>query len=57
MTSGVHSGYLMHEIIHHVWTNLNDVFPIYLCQTFFYKLLSKMKEEEEAKEAAKKKAS
>mmetsp|Transcript_25035 Transcript_25035/g.31323 ORF Transcript_25035/g.31323 Transcript_25035/m.31323 type:complete len:105 (+) Transcript_25035:612-926(+) len=31
MTSGVHSGYFMHEIIHLVWTNLNDILPIYFC--------------------------
>ena len=53
MTSGVHSGYIMHEIIHLIWTNLNDLLPIFFCQTFFYKLLSSMKEEHMAKDAAK----
>ena len=31
MTSGVHAGYFMHEFMHLIWTNLNDIFPIYLC--------------------------
>lgn len=43
MTSGVHSGYIMHELLHLFWTNVNDVLPIYFCQLFFYTLLSKMK--------------
>ena len=30
-TSGVHSAYLPHEIIHLVWTNLNDILPISFC--------------------------
>ena len=35
MTSGVHSGYFVHEIVHLIWTNLNDIFDIYWCQTAF----------------------
>ena len=31
MTSGVHSGYIMHELLHLFWTNVNDVLPIYFC--------------------------
>ena len=53
MTSGVHSGYIMHEVIHLIWTNLNDILPIYFCQTFFLKLLQSHKEDHLAKEAAK----
>ena len=37
--SGVHSGYWVHEIIHLVWMNINDIAPIELCMTFFNKLL------------------
>ena len=31
VTSSVHSGYLPHEILHLIWTNLHDVVPIYFC--------------------------
>ena len=37
--SGVHSGYWVHEIIHLVWTNINDIAPMEVCMTFFNKLL------------------
>lgn len=43
MTSGVHSGYLPHELLHLFWTNVNDVFPISLCQKFFNKMALKHK--------------
>ena len=49
VTSGVHSGYFPHEIVHLVWTNLNDILPISYCQTFFRKLFeSHLKEENKA---------
>lgn len=40
MTSGVHAGWFAHEVLHLVWTNINDIFGFYLCQKFFYKLFS-----------------
>ena len=54
MTSGVHAGYWVHEIMHLVWTNLNDILPIYACQTFFFKLLTAHAEEEKKLAEAKK---
>lgn len=38
MTSGLHAGFFPHEIVHLVWTNLNDVLPLGVCQSFFHKL-------------------
>ena len=37
--SGVHSGYWVHEIMHLVWTNINDLAPRELCMSFFDNLL------------------
>ena len=54
MTSGVHGGYWVHEIMHLVWTNLNDILPIYCCQTFFYKMLQSHAADAEKAAAAKK---
>ena len=31
VTSGVHAGYLPHEIIGLIWTNLNDIMPYTFC--------------------------
>ena len=41
----------MHEIIHLVWTNLNDLFGVAPCMTFFEKLIKSMSEKVKAKEA------
>ena len=41
MTSGLHSGYFAHEMIHLVWTNLLDILPISACQNFWRILFTK----------------
>lgn len=51
MTSGVHSGYWFHEIIMLVWTNLNDILPIYCAQTFFYTMFKRLSEGEATKKS------
>ena len=55
MTSGVHAGHWAHEILHLLWTNLNDILPIYCCQTFFYMMFQRAAFEErvQANEAKK----
>jgi len=48
MTSGVHAGYFGHEIMHLIWTNINDVLPIKYCALFFHNMLKKHSEEAKA---------
>ena len=31
MTSGVHAGLFAHELMHLVWTNINDIMPMSFC--------------------------
>ena len=47
--SGIHSGYWFHEIMHLVWTNINDIAPVEVCMGFFNNMLRGMKKDHEAK--------
>jgi len=52
VTSGVHSGFFAHEVIHLIWTNLNDILPLIVCQSFFMSLIASLKAEaDKAKKA------
>ena len=50
-TSGVHGGYIGHEMVELIWTNLNDIFSLYWCSLFFKKLIEAHAPSDEAKKA------